>query len=70
VLSFFILQLAKNQKLQQELYEEILKSVKDKKLPTYEEIEANMLMNNCIKESLRMFPPAVRFISLKISVFL
>jgi cytochrome P450 len=48
--------------LQQELYEEILGSVKDKKLPTYEEIENNNLMNNCIKESLRMFPPAVKFI--------
>jgi cytochrome P450 len=55
--------LAKNQELQQKLYDEIEKTVKVKSQPTYEEIESLSLMNNCIKESLRMFPPAVTFYS-------
>jgi cytochrome P450 len=61
LLSFFVFQLAKNPKLQQQLFEEIESGIKNKNQPTYEEIENLKLMSNCIKESLRMFPPGVIF---------
>ena len=57
-ISYLCYQLAKNPKIQQEVYEEILENLQGEQ-PSFYNVNKLKLLHFCIKECLRMCPPVV-----------
>ncbi|CAH1100868.1 unnamed protein product [Psylliodes chrysocephalus] len=55
-LCYTLMVLANEQKIQEEIYEEIISIVGDSSIPTYNELGELKFMERCIKESLRLYP--------------
>ncbi|CAH1100869.1 unnamed protein product [Psylliodes chrysocephalus] len=55
-LCYTLMVLANEQKIQEEIYEEIISVVGDSSIPTYNELGELKFMERCIKESLRLYP--------------